>query len=52
MEAAKLGGATTIAVTSLSRSPLTEIADVILVAGSRELSFQLEAMAGSHVGCR
>lgn len=45
VEAAKLGGATTIAVTSFSRSPLTDIADIVLIAGSRELSFQLEAMA-------
>lgn len=38
-------GATTIAITSYSRSPLTELADLVLVAGSREVSFRLEAVA-------
>jgi DNA-binding MurR/RpiR family transcriptional regulator len=45
VSAAKTAGAGTIAVTSFMRSPLTELADVVLTAGSREVSFRLEAMA-------
>jgi RpiR family transcriptional regulator, carbohydrate utilization regulator len=45
VEAAKAAGATTIAITSFLRSPLTELADIVLTAGSREVSFRLEAMA-------
>jgi len=45
VEAAKLAGARTIAITSFLHSPLTEVADVVLTAGSREVSFRLEAMA-------
>lgn len=44
-EAARAAGATTILITSFMRSPLTEVADVVLTAGSREVSFRLEAMA-------
>jgi DNA-binding MurR/RpiR family transcriptional regulator len=39
------GGASTLAVTSFVRSPLTELVDVALVAGSRELSYRVEAMS-------
>jgi DNA-binding MurR/RpiR family transcriptional regulator len=37
--------AMTVAITSYSRSPLTELAGLVLVAGSREVSFRLEAVA-------
>lgn len=43
--AAAAAGVTTIAVTSFLRSPLTEVASIALVAGSRETSFRVEAMA-------
>ncbi len=42
--AARAAGAATIAVTSFSRSPLTKITDVVLIAGSRETSYRVEAM--------
>lgn len=38
-------GAKVVAVTSFFRSPLTEIADVSLVTGSKETAFRVEAMA-------
>lgn len=41
---AKAAGATTVALTSFSRSPITEHADVALVAGGPEMSFRMEAM--------
>ena len=44
-KAARDAGATTVAITSFSRSPLTEIVDRVIVAGTREVSFRLEAMA-------
>jgi RpiR family transcriptional regulator, carbohydrate utilization regulator len=44
LAAARSGGATTVAVTSHAASPLTEGADRVLLAGSREVSFRLEAM--------
>lgn len=44
-EAAAEAGATTIAVTSFSRSALTRLVDIVLVAGGPEMSFRLEAMA-------
>lgn len=43
--AAAAAGARVIAVTSFLRSPLTEVARITLVAGSRETSFRVEAMA-------
>lgn len=43
--AAKESGATTVAVTSFARSPLSELVDRVIVAGTREVSFRLEAMA-------
>jgi DNA-binding MurR/RpiR family transcriptional regulator len=43
--AAAQAGANTIAITSFFRSPLTEIAGISLVAGSRETAFRMEAMA-------
>jgi DNA-binding MurR/RpiR family transcriptional regulator len=42
--AAAAAGATTVAVTSFTRSPLTEIVDHSLIAGSRETSYRVEAM--------
>jgi RpiR family transcriptional regulator, carbohydrate utilization regulator len=42
---AKEAGAALIAVTSFSTTPLTELADVALVAGGRETSYRVEAMA-------
>lgn len=42
---AKGTGATTIAITSFARSPLSELVDHVIVAGTREVSFRLEAMA-------
>jgi DNA-binding MurR/RpiR family transcriptional regulator len=44
--AARAAGARTIAITSFLQSPLTEIADLALVTGARDLTFRLEAMAG------
>ena len=43
--AAATAGATTIAITSFARSELTELVDHVILAGTRELSFRLEAMA-------
>jgi DNA-binding MurR/RpiR family transcriptional regulator len=45
VEAAKKAGAHTILITSFLRSPLAEISDLVLTAGSREVSFHLEAVA-------
>lgn len=42
---AKASGATTIVITSFFRSPIADIADIALVAGSRETNFRVEAMA-------
>jgi DNA-binding MurR/RpiR family transcriptional regulator len=44
-EAAREAGAKTIAITSFAASPLTEEADHVIVAGTRELALRLEAMA-------
>lgn len=41
---ARTAGATTVALTSFSRSPVTEHADVVLIAGGPEESFRMEAM--------
>lgn len=43
--AARAAGAVTVAITSFARSPLTELVDHVIVAGTREVSFRLEAMA-------
>lgn len=43
--AAASAGATVIAVTSFSRSPLTDVADIVLVAASRETTYRVEALA-------
>ncbi|MCU1527756.1 MAG: Transcriptional regulator, RpiR family [Frondihabitans sp.] len=47
--AAKAAGATTVALTSFSRSPLTEISDLNIVAGSAETAYRVEAMASRIV---
>jgi len=44
-EAARDAGATTAAITSFATSPLTELVDHVIVAGTRELALRLEAMA-------
>ena len=43
--AAAAAGATAIALTSFVRSPITELADLVLVAGSQEITFRVEAVA-------
>lgn len=42
--AATAAGATTVALTSFVRSPLTDVADHVIVAGSAETDFRVEAM--------
>lgn len=41
---AKAAGAKTVVLTSFSRSPITQYADVVLIAGGPEESFRMEAM--------
>jgi RpiR family transcriptional regulator, carbohydrate utilization regulator len=43
--AARRAGAATVAITSFARSPLTELVEHVIVAGTREVSFRLEAVA-------
>lgn len=43
--AAKGAGAHTVAVTSFVRSPLTSVADAVLVASSPEVAYRVEAMS-------
>jgi RpiR family transcriptional regulator, carbohydrate utilization regulator len=45
VQAANDRGATTAAITSFARSPLTELAHHALIAGGRQLGFRVEAMA-------
>lgn len=47
--AARAASAKIVAITSFSRSPLTEIADLVLVAGSAETAYRVEAMASRIV---
>jgi DNA-binding MurR/RpiR family transcriptional regulator len=42
-------GATTVALTSFASSPLTEMVDLHLVAGSRETSYRIESMTSRIV---
>jgi RpiR family carbohydrate utilization transcriptional regulator len=42
--AASAAGATVVTVTSFPRSPLTEVADITLVAATRETSYRVEAL--------
>ncbi|MQA09753.1 MAG: SIS domain-containing protein [Pseudonocardiaceae bacterium] len=44
VRAALAAGAATIAITSFFNSPLTELADIALVAGSNETDFRVEAI--------
>jgi len=44
-QAAGEAGATVVAITSFTTSPLTELADHVIVAGTRDLALRLEAMA-------
>jgi DNA-binding MurR/RpiR family transcriptional regulator len=44
-QAARDAGATVVAITSFATSPLTELVDHVIVAGTRELALRLEAMA-------
>jgi len=44
-QAAARRGATVVAVTSFARSPLTDAADIVLVAASRETAYRVEALA-------
>jgi DNA-binding MurR/RpiR family transcriptional regulator len=48
-KAAKEAGAAVLAVTSFARSPLVDAADLVLVAGTLETAYRVEAMA-SRVG--
>ncbi|WP_084959102.1 MurR/RpiR family transcriptional regulator [Thermoactinospora rubra] len=41
-------GATTVAVTSFARSPLAELADLVLTTASRETTFRLGGLAAVH----
>lgn len=45
----RAAGASLIAVTSFTSSPLTQLADVVLVAGSRETTYRVEAMTSRLV---
>jgi DNA-binding MurR/RpiR family transcriptional regulator len=47
--AARQAGAVVVAITSFMRSPLTEIAHIAIVAGSRQTWFRVEAMASRVV---
>lgn len=49
MRTAGRSGATTVALTSFSRSPLTELVNLPLVAGSRETSYRIETMTSRIV---
>jgi DNA-binding MurR/RpiR family transcriptional regulator len=45
LDLARSRGATTIAITNYSRSPVTKIADIVLFTASSETKFRAEAMA-------
>ncbi|GAA0823642.1 MurR/RpiR family transcriptional regulator [Streptosporangium amethystogenes subsp. fukuiense] len=49
MRAARQSGATTVALTSFASSPLTELVDHLLVAGSRETAYRIESMTSRVV---
>jgi DNA-binding MurR/RpiR family transcriptional regulator len=44
VEAARDAGATTLAITSFYRSPLSDLCDIVLVAGAKETDFRMEAI--------
>lgn len=45
LRGAQEAGAKSIAITSFVRSPLSDLVDTLLVAGSREMSYRVEAMS-------
>lgn len=45
VEAARRAGARVVLITTYLSSPIAEVADAVLTAGSREVSFHLEALA-------
>ncbi|MDR2565081.1 MAG: MurR/RpiR family transcriptional regulator [Bifidobacteriaceae bacterium] len=49
MRAAREAGAQTAAVTSFARSPLTELAELVVVGGSRETAHRIEALSSRLV---
>lgn len=49
VRAARESGATTVALTSFAQSPLTELVDHVLIAGSREMAYRIEAMTSRLV---
>lgn len=49
VRAAVTAGATTVALTSFAHSPLTELVDHALIAGSRETAYRIEAMTSRIV---
>ncbi|GAA3143847.1 MULTISPECIES: MurR/RpiR family transcriptional regulator [Rhodococcus] len=49
LTAAKEAGAHTIALTSFYRSPITALADINLIAGSKETNYRIEAMSSRIV---
>jgi DNA-binding MurR/RpiR family transcriptional regulator len=49
MRGAAAAGAATAAITSFARSPLTEIVSHVIVAGSRETAYRIEAMTSRIV---
>jgi DNA-binding MurR/RpiR family transcriptional regulator len=49
MRAAKAAGARTAAITSFAASPLTELADLVVVGGSRETVHRIEALSSRIV---
>jgi DNA-binding MurR/RpiR family transcriptional regulator len=46
---ARAAGAATVALTSFAHSPLTELVDHVVVAGSRETAYRIEAMTSRIV---
>lgn len=48
-KAARAAGATVVLLTSFARSPLTDLADRVIVAGSPETAYRVEAMASRIV---
>lgn len=48
-EAARSAGARTIGLSSFARSPLSQVCDVMLVAGSTETGYRVEAMTSRFV---
>ena len=49
LTAAKKAGARTITLTSFYRSPITTLAEINLIAGSKETNYRVEAMSSRIV---